>query len=135
MVNYYIDTCIWRDYWEDRNDGLKPLGEFAFRFLKEIAERNDTIIVSNIIVDELGIKYSFLEIVEIFDIIPKNNLMNVSLSESQLKEAKKLFREVSFADILHAVIARDNNAILVTRDKHYDLLRDIAEIQTPENLL
>ena len=34
MKKFYVDTCIWLDFLEDRKDGLKPLGEFAFQFFR-----------------------------------------------------------------------------------------------------
>ena len=37
---FYLDTAIWRDYFEDRGDGTRPIGEFAFQFLRNRAERN-----------------------------------------------------------------------------------------------
>lgn len=30
---YYLDACIWRDYFENREDRFRPLGEWAFRLV------------------------------------------------------------------------------------------------------
>src|SRR3989344_1076940 len=50
---FYLDTSIWIDYVEDRGDGIRPLGEFAFRFLKYCEERDLEILVSDIVILEL----------------------------------------------------------------------------------
>ena len=38
-------------------------------------------------------------------------------------------------DILHALIARDNNAIMIATDKHFEKLIDIVEVKKPKELL
>jgi len=42
---------------------------------------------------------------------------------------------VPFFDALHAVLARDNKAIMVTRDKHFDELLDITKYKKPEEII
>lgn len=32
-MRFYLDACIWGDYWENRSDNFRPLGEWAFRYL------------------------------------------------------------------------------------------------------
>ncbi len=63
--------------------------------------------------------------------------MDVEPSNAQAREARSIAksRNVSFADALYAIIARDNNAIVVTRDAHFLLLTDIAEPRKPEELI
>jgi len=135
---YYLDTCIWRDYSENRGDKFRPLGEWALRLIKEILERKEHILYSDFVVEELKVKYSEAEIKRIFEIISKRNLLiKADISEAQAKEAAKRCRErkVSFGDALHAILARDNGAIMITRDRHFLELDDIAEIKTPEQLI
>ncbi len=51
MANrFYIDTCIWRDYYENRSDNLKPLGEWALQFLKNAVNNDDLILYSDLTV-------------------------------------------------------------------------------------
>ena len=52
-MNYYLDSCIWIDFIENRFDGLNPLGEYAFLFLKKCEKDNDTILYSQHIIVEL----------------------------------------------------------------------------------
>jgi hypothetical protein len=51
-MKYYIDTCIWRDYFENRNDKYRPLGEWAFRFIKKIINEDSLILFSDLVLEE-----------------------------------------------------------------------------------
>ena len=84
------------------------------------------------------IKYNEEEIHDMLQIIrDKALLLKVEIEGSQAREAASLSRKrhVAFGDALHAILARDNNAIMVTRDKHFLELNDIAEIRKPEELI
>jgi len=137
MRRYYIDTCIWRDYFEDRRDKFRPLGEWALRMLRAIIEDNDIILYSEIVEDELRKAYSQKEITDIFSLVPPEIFIKVEISENQRKEAFYLSRKLKmfFKDVLHAVLARDNNALLVSRDKHFYELQEYVEIKRPEDLI
>jgi len=135
---FYLDSSIWRDYYENRSDNFRPLGEWALKLINSIIENEDYIIYSDFIVKELKIKYSEKEIKDIFEIAGKRNLLlKADISESQAKEAAVLCKKkkVAFGDALHAILARDNGAIMVARDKHFLELMDIAEIKKPEDLI
>ncbi len=135
---FYLDTCIWRDYYENRTDNFRPLGEWALSLIQKILEEKNRLLYSDIIIDELRILYSLTEISEIFEIVAQHQtLIKVPISQSQKKEAALLCKErkMSWADALHAILARDHNAILVSRDKHFLQLGDIAEIRKPEELI
>jgi len=138
MKKYYLDTSIWRDYYENRSDRFRPLGEWALKLINYIIENKDFILYSDLVVRELKVKYSEEEINKIFAVIYKRNLLlKVVISSSQVKEAAILCkkRNVAFGDALHAILARDNKAIMVTRDKHFFELVDITEIKRPEDLI
>jgi len=135
-MKYYVDTSIWRDYYEDRKDKLKPLGEFAFEFFRKVKLNADKIFYSDLIIEELNIAYNEKEIKEIFNIIEEENLLEkVEISKNQVKEALELKRklQIPFGDALHAILAKDNNAILVTRDEHF-LKIDFVNVKNPEDL-
>lgn len=139
MANrFYLDTCIWRDYYENRSDNLKPLGEWALQFLKNAVNNDDLIIYSDLTIKELCIKYTIEEVKDILEVIDKRDiLIRINVMESQIKEAimirKK--RNLAFGDVLHAILARDNNAILITRDEHFLELNDLVMIKKPEELI
>ncbi|MFA4906798.1 MAG: hypothetical protein WC602_00820 [archaeon] len=131
-----MDTAIWRDYFEDRKDGIRPLGEFAFQFLKNCEKKGCTVFYSEAIVHELRRDYSDEKIKLVFSSF-KTFLVEVDISSEQYLEAKSLAKQKKDsheADILHAVLARDNEAILVTRDAHFECLRTVVEISKPEEI-
>ena len=136
MKVFYVDTSIWRDLFENRKDNVKPLGEFAFMFCKKCIENNWTILISEFLIYELT-KNLTKEQINSFLNEYKQILINVKTTNKELKQANTLSkqRKVSFGDVLHAILARNNNAVIVSRDKHFDDLRDIAECFKPEELI
>lgn len=52
-MKFYIDTSVWLDYFQDRGDGIRPIGLFAFMFLKKCQKEGLKIIVSDIVVKEM----------------------------------------------------------------------------------
>jgi len=135
---FYFDTSIWRDYYENRSDSTKSLGELALQLIKKIIEEDNLVLYSDFVVQELMVKYSIEEINTILSIIYKLNLLvKVPISKEQAHEAGVLCkkRKLPFGDALHSILARDNKAIMVTRDKHFERLMDIAEFKKPEDLI
>jgi predicted nucleic acid-binding protein len=61
----------------------------------------------------------------------------VDIGGRQVDEARRISRDrsVSRGDALHAVLARDNNAIIITRDKHFEVLYDIVKSLKPEEAI
>jgi len=90
---YYIDTSIWRDYYEDRSDGIRPLGEFAFRFFSYCIESESIILYSNLVLEELGTAYSGDEIKKIMGIVSDLLEKVENPSEQQNSDAKRLKRK------------------------------------------
>ncbi len=104
----------------------------------KIIKEDNLILYSDLVVQELMTKYSKEEISNILSIIYNLNLLvKISISKEQAKEAADLCRKrnVPFADVLHAILARDNRAVMVTRDRHFQRLIDIADIKKPEDLI
>ena len=64
-------------------------------------------------------------------------LKKVEIKEKQIKEAVRLRNnlKIPFGDVLHAILARDNNAIMVTRDRHFEEVQNIVNIKKPEELI
>jgi len=137
MQRYYLDSCIWIDYFENRSDRFRPLDEWAFSLIKNIIENNDVIIYSNLVKEELAELYSEEQIRNIFSIVPKLLLIKVAIKESHIKEAITLSKRLKIPakDATHAILARDNNAIMVTRDKHFYELKNEVFIVKPEDLI
>lgn len=137
VVKYYLDCCIWRDYFENRSDNFRPLGDWAFELIKKIIQAGDNIVVSDLVEEELLSGYDRSNVLEILSIVPKDILVNVVVSEIEIKEAVVLSKKfgVPLKDVLHAVLARDHNSVLVTRDKHFGRLSGFFEIKKPEKLI
>ena len=136
-MKYYVDTCIWRDFHENRSDRFRPLGEWAFQFFRMIKKTRSKVLYSSLILKELSIVFDKKTILEILSIVNDENLLEkVKINREQYGEAARLNRDrkLPFVDLLHAILARDNNAILVTRDKHFQQFDDI-EIRKPEDLI
>lgn len=134
---YYLDSCIWRDYFENRSDKFRPLGDWAFELIKKIINEDNIIFYSELVEEELGENYSKDRIKNIFSIVPKQLLIKVSISDKQLIESIQISRRLKIPrkDALHAVLARDNKAIMITRDKHLFELQNEVEILKPEELI
>jgi predicted nucleic acid-binding protein len=136
-MRYYLDTSIWMDVYEDRK-GFKsePLGDYALKLLGMLKANKIILVVTDILIKELELNYSIPEI---------NGMMNlfnditekVMTTTKQFDEAKRIAKErnVPMGDVLHSIIARDNNLILITRDKHFKQLEDIAKHYRPEDII
>ena len=133
---YYLDTSIWMDYYEDRTDPSKDIGEFAFRLLSKLLASNKTIVVSTFLLRELETAYS-LDKIRGLTLHFEKLMEKVDVSDEQRTEAKKIAEEkgIPRGDVIHAILARDNNAILVSRDKHFQLLKDVCKVIKPEELI
>ncbi|MBU2638148.1 MAG: PIN domain-containing protein [Nanoarchaeota archaeon] len=138
VQKYFVDTLIYRDYYENRSDNLRPLGEWALEFFRSVAKQKGVILYCDLVIEEMAIEYNSDIIVLILETIASiAPLIKIEATAQEESEAKKLKKErkLPFADALYAVIARDNDAILVSRDNHFSLLLDIAVIRKPEELI
>lgn len=134
---YIIDTSIWVDLYEDRKGyNNEPLGDYAFELLVKIKAQEKVIVLTDLLIKELETLYSIAEINGIFN--PFNKIIKkVIATEKQREEAKEIAKErdIPAGDALHAIVARDNNSILVTRDKHFRKLEDVSKHCKPEELI
>jgi predicted nucleic acid-binding protein len=133
-----VDSNIFLDLYFNRNDGIKPLGEFAFNFFKETISCKYSIILINAVLHELKEK---LEIDEekLFETILKelknaNKIEVIVPEKNELNEARKISKEenVPKTDCLLAVMSKKLNAPIISRDFH---LRELeTETFLPEEL-
>jgi len=135
---YYIDTSVWRDYYENRVAGAKPLGEFAFQFFRYCKQNKCIILFSDLVIHELGTAYNNNEIKEMMRIVSDYGLLKKvqEPSKEQYQEARLLGKNfnVPFGDALNAVLARDNDAVLIYRDSHFHELQRIVTIRYTEEV-
>jgi len=136
VQKFYLDTAIWRDYFEDRKDGIRPLGEFAFQFLKRCEERKDFVIVSTAVRKELLDYYSEERVNAVFSSF-KDTIIDVEYSKGQAAEAFSFWvghkKKFPLYDVLHSIIARDSCAVVIARDRHFEEI-GIAEWRLPEEV-
>ncbi|MFH1505383.1 MAG: PIN domain-containing protein [archaeon] len=137
MTRYYIDACIWRDYFEDRKDRFRPLGDWAFRFIKKIVEDEDEIIISDVLIKELDTHLGTEEVKSCLSFVPKTLIKYIKISDAQERCAHRIKQRfgINFNDSLHVVLAKDHDAILITRDKHFEVVERYVCVRKPEDLL
>lgn len=132
--NFYLDTSIWLDFYEKRGKN----GETALKLINRIVRENKVILYSDIVIRELKkLGYSQEEIYEMFRIAKPDNIRKVHFYMDYVKEADKVVSEknVPLADILHAILSRENNAQLISRDNDFDKLRNITIAKAPEEFI
>ena len=137
VKKYLIDTSIWIDLYEDRKGfNGEPLGDFALKLLSIINVQKDTIVLTDLLLKELEMNYSLAEINGMFK--PFENITEkIITSKDEREEAKNiaLKRNLPPGDVLHAIIARNNKLLLITRDKHFKQLEDISKHYKPEDII
>lgn len=134
---YYFDTSIWLDFFENRDEPNLPKGKWARELVAKIIIEDKCIVYSDAIKDELIEQgYTTNELGSFFK--PLNRiLVYVESTKKQFGKAKDLSqkRGIPVFDALHMLIARDNKALMVTRDLHFEKLRDINKYKKPEDII
>ena len=132
---YYFDTAIWIDLLEDRKGfNGESLGKYAWQLLSYIHSINGIIFISDVVITELKnySKYSeFIDLINLFKPILIKSSIQQRLEASYISNNLDL----PTADALHAIIARDHNLILITRDNHFKKLVHISFFYKPEDLI
>jgi len=137
IKRYYFDTSIWLDFFEDRNEPDFPKGELVQQLIRKIVLDNGNIVYSDIHLLELeNIGYSPYEIEELFKPL-KPILILVESTEKQQRRAGEIAsqRKIPKGDVLHALLARDMNASMITHDKHFKEVEDIIRSNSVKDML
>ena len=137
MQKYYFDTSIWLDFFEDRDEPNLPKGKWSTELIEKIIRNDDKIIYSEVVKDELiEQRYNLYEIDDLFQSL-KKILIFTEVTKKQFGIAKDiaLKRDIPTRDALHALIARDNKAVLVTLDHHFKKILDITKPNKPQDLI
>ncbi len=132
---YYFDTNIWIDLYENRGKATK----LAKSLFKKVINSGSTIFYSKKITHELKkLNYSQYEINLMLSLAKPDNLRKIHIFQHYFDEARKISRiqRVPEADAFHAIVCRNNNLILVSRDqKDFIKLSHICKSEHPKNLL
>ena len=113
-----------------------PKGEWATELIEKISRENGGIVLSdNNILELEGVGYSRYDIESLL-----SSLRCIHYVESTDKEVGIALdlskrRDIPKRDALHALIARDNRAILVTLDNHFTRVADIITPHSPKTLI
>jgi predicted nucleic acid-binding protein len=113
--SYVIDTCIWRDFYEDRvSKSGRPLGKYATGLFMKILKEKSKIFFSESLIWELHKDYPKQEINDILNILFLGKvLVKIEIKKEEHLEAKKLSqeREIPYVDCLNAIHARNYNGV------------------------
>ena len=122
MQSYYVDSCIYLNLWQKEIDeNGKPLWEYAKRFLEKAEEDNSLIYYSGFLLKELMFildMEEYLQKRELFEDSPNFKKVILSKEEFQLAvQIRKQNKEISLYDIIHLLLSKKTNSILITRDE------------------
>ncbi len=137
MDTYYLDTSIWLDFFENRDEPNFPKGTWARELVNKIIKEGDKILFSdNNMLELINIGYSEFDIQGFLQQL-KLIILFVESTEREIGKAKDLAqkRNVPKRDALHALIARNNNAILITLDNHFKKLINIIRHHSPREFI
>ncbi|MBI2581961.1 type II toxin-antitoxin system VapC family toxin [Candidatus Woesearchaeota archaeon] len=137
VEKFYVDTSIWIDLYEDRKGyNHEALGDYALKLFSMIKAKENSLIISDIMIRELEGYYSIEEINGMMKPFAKIIEKIISTKEQRI-EARKIAieRNLPPGDALHAILARDNNVILISRDKDFRMLTDISKSHKPEEVI
>ena len=138
----YLDTNSYLDYYLDRKDNLRPLGLYASKLYNEAVSCKFQVLISEAVIQELCdvLKFKPMQVWEII-LKPLAEKEKIEIVECSAIEARKLTWQFSEKcslpkmDALHFGLSIKTNSILVTRDSHFDKLKEEFRIKKPEDLL
>ena len=136
---YWIDTCVWIDFYEDRfSKSGNPLGEYATGIFMKILNNKDKILFSESLIWELTKDYNEQDVNDMINILFLSKvLIKVEITKEEYLEAKNLAeeRKLPFVDCVNAIQARNHRAILISQDEHFfKNLSDIVKIAKPQDI-
>ncbi|MBI5884601.1 type II toxin-antitoxin system VapC family toxin [archaeon] len=138
-MQVFVDSNIFLDYYFDRKNHVKPLGEFAFQFIKRAVSCEFELVVCWQVLKEVrlnaGLTEKEAEERILHDLLKAGKLIEAKGSATQSSEAEKLSKKLNlpFTDCLYAVLARDLGIPVVSRDNHFKELGFVHAL-APEEL-
>lgn len=135
----YLDTNIYMDYFLMRDNGLRPLSDFAFELIRRAIGCEFKIVISDLVIIELEENIPKDKIQSFFiDLKKENKLVTFNKTRETEKKAREISRQynISFNDALHYILSLETrSACLVTRDNHLlGLPQKNILIRKPENI-
>jgi predicted nucleic acid-binding protein len=133
----YFDTNIYLDYFENRSDKLRPLGEFALSVIQRTFKCEYIIVISDMITKELDKLQKNKNLQELFDELEsRHKLIKIILEPEDIIKARKITNDhLHFEDAVHYVISKKANVdILLTSDREFSECGNGVKIRTYETL-
>lgn len=141
MERILLDTNIFLDFYWNRKDSVKPLGEFAFKLIQEAIGCKYFVLSCKSIIEEIK-NVSGLSDEEVHENILKglekaNKFEILEESSEQVQKAKELsnLKQMPLCDALIVILAKETNAIIISRDIHFQRILDSVEVLKPEELV
>ena len=137
---YFIDTCVWRDFYENRKSKTgRKLGKEAANLFMKIIKNKKIIIYSESLIWELKKDYKKEEIESMLKFLFLLKILRrIEITKDEYKEAKQLSseRNIPFVDCLNAIQSRNHQTQMVSQDKHFiqDLM-DITKTKRPKEII
>ncbi len=134
-MNAVVDTNIFMDYAWERG----KLKDFASKFFKESMQCKHYVYLVRAVQNELkehGV-FDKIDLLVLNKLRVKRKLIIIDPTKEQLELAKKVSAELNipFADASIAILAKETNCVIVTRDKHFfQNLTQIVDCFKPEDL-
>lgn len=124
---YYIDSCVYLDFLERRNQLAEKL---FFRLIKT----KEKVFISTFLVFELKKYCSEQDLMDLFRML-NTSLIEVNLEDYDKAEKIAKQRNLPKGDVIHALLARRSNSILITNDKHFQCLKDYCLVKSPKDII
>ena len=131
-MKVYCDTNIFIDYFDERENYIRPLKDFAFEFFSRGWNCSFELVISDWLIKELRNHLKEEQIQEIFNRFKtKNKLIEIN-EEPEDRIKSKEFKNPD--DALHAILAKKSKAnFLATRNiKDYEGCEGFMDIVLPE---
>jgi predicted nucleic acid-binding protein len=134
-MDVIVDTNIYLDYLFKRRNW-----KFAKKFFIDTISCKHKILLPKTIVDELDSQNATndIELQILLNLRKKKKVFFIANEKTIVSNAKKLSiqRQLPFVDCLIALIAKEKQCIILSRDKHIYLnLADLADCFKPEDLV
>ena len=133
----YVDTNVYLDLFEDRQDKFRSFGEVSRQLFRRALGCEFNIVVSSVVVDEIKYNGYYKDFLVLFDDLKDKN--KIIYTEETYKDRVyadelKNLRRTPFKDTCHTVIAARMKAeVLITRNlKDFQNFLDIIEIISPD---
>jgi predicted nucleic acid-binding protein len=128
---FYIDSCIYLNVWKKE----KKFWKSSEKLLQEIEDNNYKIFYSGFILKELQYKIFPRKLkikINLFE--NSENFIKINLSKEEFLLARKLEGKfnfkISFFDIIHIILAKKSNSILITKDKKLMKIANKLNVKT-----